>query len=206
MVVTADGVWIANRIYVNNLLGTRDYNLHTSVHSHDFNAVTLYWLPSLQRRTLLFLWTAELSPFLSHSNCSSPLASYTLLITTAQAILTQPSIYLDSRFQPIRQSYLTSDGQSVSLSWYQAIIWDPRQISLSQTFSSEMCGSLSMWRPLWREDGVLIYSYNCYWSLPALSHSGPSTAEHETLSCCLIWEWIPTLSPLTTRKATVEVF
>jgi hypothetical protein len=29
------------------------------------------------------------------------------------------------------QSYLTIDGQSASLSWYQATIWDPRPIFLS---------------------------------------------------------------------------
>jgi hypothetical protein len=27
-----------------------------------------------------------------------------------------------------RKSYITADGQSASLSWYQATIWDPRPI------------------------------------------------------------------------------
>jgi hypothetical protein len=35
--------------------------------------------------------------------------------------------------------------------------------------------------PLCGEDGSIIYSYNCYWALPALSLSGPSPAELETI-------------------------
>jgi hypothetical protein len=42
------------------------------------------------------------------------------------------------------QSYLTTDGQSASLSWYQATICDLLQIflSLPQTLSTDICGLL----------------------------------------------------------------
>jgi hypothetical protein len=59
---------------------------------------------------------------------------------------------------------------------------------------------------LWREDGSVIYSYNCYWASPALSLSDPSRAELETISYCLMWDWVPFLSPLTALRDTVEVF
>jgi hypothetical protein len=80
-------------------------------------------------------------------------------------------------------------------------------------------------RPSWREDGSVICSYN------SLSFLGPSPAELMTTSYCLIsdspnlegqvtvfifprsrvasyipWHWLPFLSPLTTRRATVVVF
>jgi hypothetical protein len=63
-----------------------------------------------------------------------------------------------------------------------------------------------MERPLWREDGSVVYSSQCYWALSALSLSGPSPTGTVTLSYCLIREWVPFLSPLTTRRATVEIF
>lgn len=40
------------------------------------------------------------------------------------------------------QRYLTTEGQSVSLSWYQATFWDPRLIFLSLPWKvlSDICG------------------------------------------------------------------
>jgi hypothetical protein len=54
---------------------------------------------------------------------------------------------------------------------------------------------------LWREDGSVTYSYRCYWAYPALSLSGQSPTELETISYCPIWDWVPFLSPLTTHRA-----
>jgi hypothetical protein len=39
----------------------------------------------------------------------------------------------------------------------------------------------SMGRPLWREVGSVIYSYNCYWGLPALSLLSPSRTRLVTI-------------------------
>jgi hypothetical protein len=60
--------------------------------------------------------------------------------------------------------------------------------------------------PLWWEVGSVLYSYKCYWALPALSLSDPSPTVLETISCCLLWDWVPSLSPLMTHRATEEVF
>jgi hypothetical protein len=63
----------------------------------------------------------------------------------------------------------------------------------------------SVGRPPWPESGSVIYSYNCYCVLPALSLSGPSPAVFETISYCLIWDLVSFLSPHTARRATVKV-
>jgi hypothetical protein len=54
------------------------------------------------------------------------------------------------------KTYLTKDGQSPSMFWYQATIWDPRPVCLShpRKLSSDSCGFLLVGRPPWREDGV----------------------------------------------------
>jgi hypothetical protein len=78
-------------------------------------------------------------------------------------------------------------------------------------------------RPLWREDESVVY--NCCWSSPAQSFSGPSPAglifetsptwRARPLHLCLPrnrWpsytpkHWVHFSSPPTTRRATVEVF
>jgi hypothetical protein len=84
---------------------------------------------------------------------------------------------------------------------------------------------------LWREDGSVIYSYSCFWTLPVESLSSRIPAELTTIFYCIIWDsphlegqvpysyplgtgwpsynpghWVPFSSPLTTRRVTVEVF
>jgi hypothetical protein len=61
-------------------------------------------------------------------------------------------------------------------------------------------------RPPSREDGSAIYAYNYYWAFPALLHLGPSPAGLVTTSYYLILDYVPFLSPLTTRRVTVEVY
>jgi hypothetical protein len=46
-----------------------------------------------------------------------------------------------------------------------------------------------MRHPFWREDGPVIYSYNCFWTLPEQSLSGPRPAELTTIFYCLIWDF-----------------
>jgi hypothetical protein len=85
-------------------------------------------------------------------------------------------------------------------------------------------------RPLWPEDRSV--AYNCCWSSPAQSFSGPSSTGLITMFYCLRFEtppnwrarfpylyalgtgwpsytsrqWVPFSSPPTTRRATVELF
>jgi hypothetical protein len=56
---------------------------------------------------------------------------------------------------------------------------------------------------LTREDGSVVYNY-C-WPSPEQSFSGPGPAGLETMFYCLRFE-TSLLSPLTTRRTTVEIF
>jgi hypothetical protein len=58
--------------------------------------------------------------------------------------------------------------------------------------------------PPCRENGSVIYLYNCYWALAAPSLSSPRSAELQIISSCLIWDWVRFLSLITNRGATVE--
>jgi hypothetical protein len=48
------------------------------------------------------------------------------------------------------------------------------------------CGFLDVGRPIWREDGSVVY--NCFWSSPAQSFSGPNSAGFMTIFYCLRFE------------------
>jgi hypothetical protein len=60
-------------------------------------------------------------------------------------------------------SYITTDGQSSSLSWRQAPIWDPRPIFLllSLIIFRRLQILLTWGRPLWREVGSVVFSCWC---------------------------------------------
>jgi hypothetical protein len=78
--------------------------------------------------------------------------------------------------------YVTTDGQSVSLSWNKVPIWGlQRDIHYRQTFAV-----LLMWGALWREDGSVVY--NCCWPSPAQSFSGPSPVGFSTIFYCFRFE------------------
>jgi hypothetical protein len=47
---------------------------------------------------------------------------------------------------------------------------------------------LDVGHPAWREDGYVIYLYNCLWALPEQSLSGRSPAELTIIFYCLIWD------------------
>jgi hypothetical protein len=97
------------------------------------------------------------------------------------------------------QSYIATDGRSISKSWCRApsgahdqvfiIVWQLR--------------SCFVGRPLWRED-VSVFCI-CCWPSPAQSFSGPSPVGLATIFYCLRFE-TSFLSPPTTRRATLEVF
>jgi hypothetical protein len=58
-------------------------------------------------------------------------------------------------------------------------------------FSDNCFVVLPVGRPLWREDGSVAYSAIVDWS----GHGGPTTIHY-----CLIWDCVPSSSPLTTRR------
>jgi hypothetical protein len=83
------------------------------------------------------------------------------------------------------QSYVTTDGQPVSLSWCQAPKPKTRYLSLSDS-----CEFVDVWRPFLREDVSLVY--NCCWSSTAQSFSGPSPLGLMITFYCLRFETPPT--------------
>jgi hypothetical protein len=58
--------------------------------------------------------------------------------------------------------------------------------AVSLKFSSDSCGFVILWRPLWGEDGSVINSYNCFWALPEQSLWGTNPAKLTTIFHCLI--------------------
>jgi hypothetical protein len=77
----------------------------------------------------------------------------------------------------------TDEGQPASLSWCRDPIWNPCP---DFCFLSDNCGFLDARLPPWRDDGSVIYSYNCFWYTPEQSLSGPSPTELTTIFYCLI--------------------
>jgi hypothetical protein len=98
-------------------------------------------------------------------------------------------------------------------------------------FLFDNCGFLAVGRPLWQEDGSVIYLYNCFWVLPEQSLWSPCPAElrpyftvsFQTLSTCRArspylyppergWpsyspgHWVPISLPFMTLRAMAEVF
>jgi hypothetical protein len=67
-----------------------------------------------------------------------------------------------------------TDGQSASLSWCQAPIWNSWP---DFSFLPDNFGFLDVEHPLWREDGSVICLYNCFWDLPEQSLWGQSPTE-----------------------------
>jgi hypothetical protein len=84
------------------------------------------------------------------------------------------------------ESYVTTDGQSASLSWYKAPIRGLRPDFFSVRNTSESYVLDSVGHPLWREDGSVFYM--CCWLLPAQSFSGPSPLGLATVFYCLRFE------------------
>jgi hypothetical protein len=119
----------------------------------------------------------------------------------------------------ISQSHVTMDGQSASLSGVEL----PYGAHYHIFFLFDNCGSLDVGRPLWREDGSVIYSYNCSGTYQS-SHSRVQFPQNSTIfyphyrlpdlegrSPCLYppgtgWpsytpgHWVPFSSPITTRR------
>jgi hypothetical protein len=109
-------------------------------------------------------------------------------------------------------SQLTHDESKLSydrLSVSQSVLVSGHHLGLMTNFSFSFTEIIfrplqffSMGRPLWWEDGPVIYSYKCYWTLPSLSLSGEIPTKLETISYSLIWECVPFLLPLMTCRST----
>jgi hypothetical protein len=102
--VTTDGVWIVNRVYWTRLV--------TALHKSPSYTVQVFSVTALLGN--IFQRRAPVLPgwHPSHTaTCSTPIVV--------------------SRLSHNQASYRTTEGQSASLSWYQATIWDPRTIFLS---------------------------------------------------------------------------
>jgi hypothetical protein len=80
------------------------------------------------------------------------------------------------------ESYVTTDGQSTSLSWNKAPFWGLRPGS---SYCQTVAGLLT-WGVLWRKDGSVVY--NCCWPSSAQSFSGSSSVELVTIFYCLRFE------------------
>jgi hypothetical protein len=98
-------------------------------------------------------------------------------------------IRLDIELLSESESYVTTDGQSASLSWYKAPIRGLRPdffspFGIRNTSDSYVLDSVG--RPLRREDGSVFCM--CRWSLPAQSFSGPSPLGLATVFYCLRFE------------------
>jgi hypothetical protein len=148
----------------------------------------------------------------------------TFLLLSDSCVLFMWSALSDERtgltFTVQSQNYITTDGQSASLSWCQAPIWGPRpDFYYCQT---------GVGRPLWRGR---VCRLQLLLPSTAQSFSGPSPARLIIFYCLrfetpptwrarspylyppgIVWSSytprhrIPLSSPPTTRRATVEVF
>jgi hypothetical protein len=76
-----------------------------------------------------------------------------------------------------RESFITTDGQSASLSWNKATILGLRPDS----YYCQTVADLLMW-------GAFSAVYNCCWSSPAQPFSGPSPMKLATMFYCLRFE------------------
>jgi hypothetical protein len=104
---------------------------------------------------------------------------HTLQITTAHTVFSsQPDVQV-TLLESESESYVTIDGQSVSLSWNKAPIWHLRP----HFYYCHTVAGLLIWDTVWREDRSVVY--NCCWSSPAQSFSGPSLGWLVTIFYCL---------------------
>jgi hypothetical protein len=76
-----------------------------------------------------------------------------------------------------------TDGQSASLSWYQAPLWN----SWPDIFSVLTVAGFLMWGALSDERTGLNLLYNCFWALPEQPLSGSEFHRTQIIFCCLIW-------------------
>jgi hypothetical protein len=114
--------------------------------------------------------------------------------------LWEPPIVQNRQLPPFSksQSYVTTDGQSASLSWCQAPIWGLRP----DFYCCQTVAGLLMWGALSDERT----------GLPFTIAAGPRQRSHFRVPSSVVliftvsYSRLPFPSPPTTRRATVEVF
>jgi hypothetical protein len=117
MIVTRDRVWIGNRIYWTlTLVTTNHYGCLTELHTQKITVTTAHKVFSVfTSRCLVAAYKGERSSSSGFPNSLRP--------QLPASRFSQLQLSTDSTRS---QSYLTTRGQSASLSWCQAPIWGPR--------------------------------------------------------------------------------
>jgi hypothetical protein len=125
-------------------------------------------------------------PFKSpHKSLNKCLETRSMSVRCLQehTICTSCSIYLSPSTLLEVEDEVTTDGQSASLSSCWVRLEPMARFLFCLTIASFLTG-----HPLWREDGSVIYSYNCFWAVPEQSLWRPSPAELTTIFYCLTWD------------------
>jgi hypothetical protein len=145
------------------LVSTSNYSATANFHNSQITTATAKPFTSLLCLRSRSLATASNS---GHSSASRD-----------QVLSSQPPLQKSTTLTNKSQSYVTTDGQSASLSWCQAPIWGVRP----DLYYCHTVADLLMWGDLFmtRERA---YRLNCCWSSPAQSFLGPSPAGLVTLT------------------------
>jgi hypothetical protein len=188
--------------------------------------------PFLGSRTMPAPQPQRLLTHSAFSNFTLVAPLHTLSLHSTGAVLQPPTSYLRwllILFKVEAEVKLRSTvSRPVSTSWWRAPIWSPWP---DCCFLFDNCRFLAVVSSFWREDGSVIYSYNCIWAFPeqsilefkstelkpyfTVSFTTPPTwrARFSYLyppgtmwSSRTLGQWVPFSSPLMARRATVEVF
>jgi hypothetical protein len=135
------------------------------------------------------VFISSLCPVISRGFCTSWQNFYqnvphSCLITTLEPFSVCTCLWLDVKHKSKSHQDRRSVGQSVLVSSTH-LRPKTRCVSLSDS-----CGFVVVGRSLWREDECVVY--NCCWSSPAQSFSGPSSAGLIIIFYCLRFETLPT--------------
>jgi hypothetical protein len=205
ILVTRHGVWVDNWIYWN--LTTRNYK---------YSWRYRYFTPSpIYYRTQLSL----LSPLCLHQSLSASGSQQCLVLFTSLRLATA------ARNSSQIQSYVMTDGQSASLTWCQAPIWNPTpDFCYCQTDEGLIWGALSNERtglsftttagPRQRSHSRVRVPWNSWpyftvsdWRLHQPWGSGPYIyIPGIGWPSYKLRNWNPFVSPPTIRRSRMEVF
>jgi hypothetical protein len=145
--VIVDRVWIQWTVWYNLWL-------YFTNHCYTYISVLSHHLHLSYFNSFPFLWIPKLSMCLILSNSQ---------LTHKQTLNNNNNSFYYSCNSSQSQSYLMTDGQSASLSWYQAPIWDLWPLLLSLTYLDSwgfvIMGAASLIRG-WA------YNFGCCWVYP----------------------------------------
>jgi hypothetical protein len=81
----------------------------------------------------------------------------------------------------VSQNHITTGSHSASLSWCQTPPSGTRDQFFPSFFCINNCRFLDVGRPLWREDGSVIYSYSWFWAFRAVTLGSGSRRTHDRI-------------------------